>query len=98
MAITFRIAKLFLDGSGLFVIIEHQLILYTHAKKPKNPQKITQKNPTKPNKTKTNYESNKGCSYFSGTMTLCIFNQKAIKVSLCECIVDTVNMSRKTDF
>lgn len=51
MAITFIIAKLFLDGSGLFVIIEHKLILYTHAKKtPQNPQKITQKtqqNPTK---------------------------------------------------
>lgn len=50
MAITFIIAKLFLDGSGLFVIIEHKLILYTHAKKPQNPPKITQKtqqNPTK---------------------------------------------------
>lgn len=49
MTITFIIAKLFLDGSGLFVIIEHKLILYTHAKKPQNPQKITKKtqNPTK---------------------------------------------------
>lgn len=47
MAITFIIAKLFLDGSGLFVIIEHKLILYTHAKKPQNPQEITKKNPTK---------------------------------------------------
>lgn len=93
MAITFIIAKLFLDGSGLSVIIEHKLILYTHAKKPPNPPKNNSK---KPNKTKTNYESNKGCSYFSGTMTLCIFNQKAIKVSLW--IVDTVNMSRTTDF
>lgn len=95
MAITFIIAKLFLDGSGLFLIIEHKLILYTHAKKPPKPKQTTQKT-TKPNKTKTNYESNKGRSYFSGTMTLCIFNQKAIKVSLW--IVDTVNMSRTTDF
>lgn len=78
MAITFIIAKLFLDGSGLFLIIEHKLILYTHAKKPQKPKQTTQKT-TKPNKTKTNYESN-----------------KAIKVSLW--IVDTVNMSRKTDF
>lgn len=50
-------------------------------KKPKNLNKQLKKT-TKPNKTKTNYESNKGRSYFSGTMTLCIFNQKAIKVSL----------------
>lgn len=64
-------------------------------KNPK-PPKNNSKNPTKPNKTKTNYESNKGRSYFSGTMTLCISNQKAIKVSLW--IVDTVNMSRTTDF
>lgn len=47
MAITFIIAKLFLDGSGLFVIIEHKLILYTHAKKTPKPPKITQKTPTK---------------------------------------------------
>lgn len=50
MAITFIIAKLFLDGSGLFVIIEHKLILYTHAKKnPQNPNKQLKKqqNPTK---------------------------------------------------
>lgn len=97
MATTFIIAKLFLDGSGLIVIIEHKLILYTHAKKKNKPKQTTKKNP-KPNKTKTNYESNKGRSYFSGTMTLCIFNRKAIKVSLCEWIVDTVNMSRTTDF
>lgn len=49
MAITFIIAKLFLDGSGLFLIIEHKLILYTHAKKPQKHKQTTQKqqNPTK---------------------------------------------------
>lgn len=49
MAITFIIAKLFLDGSGLFLIIEHKLILYTHAKNPKNLNKQLKKqqNPTK---------------------------------------------------
>lgn len=50
MATTFIIAKLFLDGSGLFLIIEHKLILYTHAKKtPKNLNKQLKKqqNPTK---------------------------------------------------
>lgn len=89
MTITFIVARLFLEGNDLFVYIEHKLILYTNAKNPHSKQTI-KKNPK-------NCESNKG-RLFSGTKTLCIFNQKAIKVSLCEWIVDTVNMSRKTDF
>lgn len=86
MTITFIVARLFLEGNDLFVYIEHKLILYTKSK-----------NPNKQLKNPKNCESNKG-RLFSGTKTLGIFNQKAIKVSLCEWIVDTVNMSRKTDF